>query len=576
MEKETEEIKHRLNIVDVINPYVSLKKAGANHKGVCPFHQEKTPSFMVSEEKQIFKCFGCGEGGDIFDFVMKIEGLDFGDTIRLLAERAGVKLTPLRPPEPGAVDKNRLFEINKLAALLWHKILTEHPLGKEAKQYLIDRKLTSETMRNFLIGYVPTSKVTGQFLSKRNVTANEMGKAGNPQRFYERIMFPIFDVLNHPIAFSGRTIKKGVEPKYLNTAESSIFHKSKTLYGLNFARAEIKRLDKAVVVEGQMDVVLSHQAGIKNAVASSGTALTADHLEILRRLTFNVVFAFDQDEAGQKATFAALELGLPLGLNITIVTLEGVKDAGEAIEKDPAIWLTAIENAKPAMSWLVEAAYRKVAGDKKTRALSGIEKKKIAGLLLPYIGKVSDLVEQSHYIKALGARLAIDENVLAKALQGKSAKTENADKPVVVTRDVPEKMLGLLIAYPKLGQNINLSDIALPETHRLFTVYREIKKCYNLGQQEILSCIKPTLTTEEKKLVELLSFEAETENTDEKEAEVELKQLVSRLTQNKNESVKSNFADLIAQAENAGDREKVKQLLNQLQDQVKGKEDGKT
>lgn len=577
-QNEAEEIKQRLNIVEVIAPYVSLKKAGRNHKGLCPFHREKTPSFMVSEEKQIYKCFGCGEGGDVYDFVMKIEGLEFPDALKMLAERAGVILKPRRPLPAGTIDKTRSFDVNRLSALLWHKILMDHPAGKAAKDYLKKRKLIDETLRHFLIGFVPAGKITGEFLAHREVTAAEMAGAGHPEKFFARIMFPIFDVLGNIAGFSGRALKPDAQPKYLNTPETAIYHKSRILYGLNFARQTIKQLDQSIVVEGQMDVVLSHQIGIKNAVASSGTALTIDHLEILRRLSPNITLAFDQDEAGIKATKLALELALPLGLNVTIVSLDNVKDAGEAIAKDPKIWITAIKNARPAIAWLVDTAFREIAHDKNTRSLSGIEKKKIAGGVLPYLAKIADPVEQAHYLKALSIKLDVEPHSIERALAGQKRPSTAPPISEPISRNLDEELLGLILTYPDIWEKIDNAAITKRvKDNQLALVYSEIAKCYHKEHRQLLVCLKPNLPEDLYKQIKLLAFEAETANLDPVQAATEAVEIASRLKRDQTEKIKSDFASAIARAEKSGDRKQVKTLLSKLQEKVKGiKNNGKT
>ena len=294
------EIKQKLDIVDVINPYVSLTKSGKNYKGVCPFHSENTPSFMVSQDLQLFKCFGCGEGGDIFKFIQKIEGVDFHQSLEILAEKAGVTL------EKSSYDKeadNRkvLLEINHLAALFFQFILLKHPLGKPALEYVKKkRKMDDETIRNFGVGYALDSWDTlYRALSKKGDTAKDIVDAGlavarsngsgHIDKFRDRIMFPLVDINGKVVGFTGRTISNK-EPKYLNTSSTPIFNKSTFLFCMDKAKVHIKKAG-AIVVEGQMDALTSHQFGISNVVASGGTSLTTGQLKVLSRYTTDLILA---------------------------------------------------------------------------------------------------------------------------------------------------------------------------------------------------------------------------------------------------------------------------------------------
>lgn len=319
---EVEEIKRRIDIVDLISSYLTVKKAGSNYKAICPFHQEKTPSFMVSAEKQIFKCFGCGEGGDIFTFIEKMENLEFPEALKMLADRAGVQLKRKKfVPEEGKDRKTRLYKINDLAARVFNKILTTHPSGRVALEYLKKRGINEQTINEFTIGYASSSRSMREFLLKKGFRPTELSEAGSPDRFFKRIIFPIRNRMGNTIAFTGRVIDPKLEPKYLNTPDTIIFHKGEVLYNLDQARGAIKQKNAVIVVEGQMDVISSHQAGVKNIVASSGTALTADHLQILYRYTPNIIFAFDSDSAGLLTAKKAYQMAISEGFNVRMIKL---------------------------------------------------------------------------------------------------------------------------------------------------------------------------------------------------------------------------------------------------------------
>lgn len=429
---DLEEIKNRIDIVELIGSYVTLKKAGTNYKGLCPFHSEKTPSFMVSPEKQIFKCFGCSKGGDVFTFMMEIEALGFGDALKTLADKAGYKLTPrhfegLKSGEqPG--QKSRLFELNELVARLYHKILLDHPQAKVARDYLDKRGISAQTINEFNLGYAPKSwDLLLRFATSRGFTEKELVLAGlavrrdrpsereqkfnSYDRFRERIVFPINNILGAPVAFTGRLLVDSVDsPKYLNSSESPVYHKSSTIYGLDKAKTAIKETDLCILVEGNMDVISCHQAGFKNVVAVSGTALSREMLLILSRYSTHLAFSFDADSAGQLARKRAITLVGELDLNSFVLKLpSGFKDADEAIKADPKNWHEAVNNIKPALEDLIN----EVSNEAKEMA----DKKRVLKEILPLIKSLKSESEKEHHLKILSKKMLISENALKEELR---------------------------------------------------------------------------------------------------------------------------------------------------------------
>ena len=368
---EVEEVKNKIDIVELIGGYLTLKKAGVNYKGLCPFHSEKTPSFMVSPERQSFKCFGCGKGGDVFTFIEEIEGMDFYDSLKLLAARAGVELKKRQTFSYGGKDiepseKTKIFEINELSAKLYHKILADHPKADHARKYLKNRGISDESIKNFQLGYAPKSwDLLIKFLAKKGYSEKEIYKAGLLvfgekgkywDRFRGRIMFPISNISGQIVAFTGRVLEDDPKAaKYVNSAESPIYIKGKTIYGLDLARIEIRSQGYAVMVEGNMDVIACHQAGFKNVVAVSGTALTADQLKILARYSPDVYFCFDSDSAGKTALKRAITLAVENDINAKVLTLPGFKDPDDAIKSDPKNWQQGIKSAKPALEYWIDS-----------------------------------------------------------------------------------------------------------------------------------------------------------------------------------------------------------------------------
>ena len=576
---EVEEIKRRLDIVDFISTYLTLKKAGANYKALCPFHQEKTPSFMVSPEKQIFKCFGCGEAGDVFSFVMKMENLEFPEALRLLAERAGVQLK--RPSFAQAREsklikdrKTRLYQINDLSAKVFNKILLDHSAGKPAREYLKKRGITVQTIQDFQIGYAPNAQFLERFLAKKGFKPAEIQEAGAPNRFFRRIMFPIKDVMGNTIAFTGRVLDPKQEPKYLNTADTIIFHKGRILYNLNQARGPIKQTKATIVVEGQMDVVASHQAGVKNVVATSGTALTLEHLQILYRYTPNIIFAFDSDNAGLTTAKKAYEMAIREGFNVRMVNLGEFKDPGEMIAQSPRLWQEAVQNALPVIDWYFELAFSQLATNNQQLAtdMTSQQKKEIAREILPIIKIIPDEIEQAHYVNLLAKKLAVSEQIIFSALAKVGLKKEPASsvKPSVKPKPsltAEELLIAILLFKPeKIKESqakIQSADFKNP---RLRAIYNDLIKEYNKDSQNITPRLLKRLPRELSVYISNLIFEAENLYAGgAAELNNDLNQAIKHLQEAQKEALKSYYAAEIQKAEAAKDHAKLKKLIKEFQ-----------
>ncbi len=570
---EVEEIKRRLDIVELISTYLTLKKAGANYRALCPFHQEKTPSFMVSQEKQIFKCFGCNEGGDIFSFVMKMENLEFGEALRMLADKAGVKLKTRHPePEKTKEHKVRLYKINHFSTLVFQKILLSHPAGKAALKYLQNRKITLETIKDFQLGYAPKAKILSQLLLKKGFNPNEIVAAGSPDRFFNRIIFPIFDNLGNIVGFTGRAMETGQEPKYLNTPETTIFHKGQTLYNLHQARGPIKQTKATIVVEGQMDVIASYQAGVKNVVASSGTALTEEHLVILSRYTPNIIFAFDTDSAGELAAKKAYQLAIVLGMNVKMVLLGDFKDPGEMIASNPKLWPEAVNKAVGIIDWYFNLAFEKRIAKGKTEALLSSEKKEIAREILPIIKIIPDKIEQAHFVNLLAKRLSINEEAIFDVLEN-LAKAKSPEKKPALPKLKPALtyeglLLGILLWQPakikEVASKINLEDFNDPE---IKAIYKELLLRYNQEKKINLAEFKESLSYQQKIFLDLIILEVEyLYKVDEDKLEEDLKQTLSHMKSSQKEALKIFYAQEIKKAEEKKDYSKLKKLIKEFQD----------
>lgn len=427
---EVAEVKNRLEITEVVGTYLPLKQAGRNLKAPCPFHNEKTASFTVSPDKGIYHCFGCNESGDIFSFVMKMEGLDFRQALEKLARQAGVELKA-RAGEGGAAkrERERLLEATALAAKYFQASLVKN---RRVVEYVFGKRgLKKETVRDFLIGYAPDSweALTG-FLLKNGFTSQELLKAGlagqRPGRssiydlFRGRVMFTICDRDGRPVGFTGRVLDNA-EPKYYNTPQTPLYDKSQVIFGLHLAREVIRRTDEVVLVEGNMDVIASHQAGVRQVVATSGTALTLDQLRALGKLTKNVKLSFDSDRAGLAATERAIELGQKLGLTLRMIELPtGYKDPDELCAADSTLWVQAIAEAK----YIVDYLFDRFESDYDLETALG--KRQYADRLSSVLRRLGDPVERDHYVK----RLAEKTGVSAEAVQAKI----DAPEPAVEAR----------------------------------------------------------------------------------------------------------------------------------------------
>lgn len=569
---EVEQIKQRLDIVELISSYLTVKKAGASYRALCPFHNEKTPSMMISPEKQIFKCFGCGEGGDVFSFVMKMENLNFPETLEMLATRAGVKLTR-RTPEKTEQEtkekdqKTRLFRINALSAQVFHKILLTHPSAKEALIYLEKRDITQQTMKDFMIGYAPSSRFMNAYLKKKGFTDSEITASGSPDRFYKRIIFPITDVMDNVLGFTGRVLDANIQPKYLNTPETIIFHKGRILYNLVRARGDIKLQKTTVVVEGQMDVISSYQAGQKNVVATSGTALTNEHLQTLYRYTPNITFAFDSDTAGLNTAKKAYEMALSYGFNVKMVDLGNFKDPGEMIEEKPKLWIDAVETAQPVIDWYFNLSFRE------KKDFSSQQKKEIAKELLPVIKKIPDSIEQAHYVEILAKKLAVPGRIIFDALNKVVSAKDKKSEPILrsKTQILPEEILiGVLIKHQEVLEesvkNITTDDFTDPWSRE---VYSLVLNWYNESgkKDKLLPNLELKLKTLDFNKLEMILMEVERDYAH--EAPVVAKDIIIRIKQQKREKLKERFAREIGLAESAGDKEKLKSLMKEFQDAIR-------
>ena len=406
-----EEIKSRLAVEDVVGQYVELKRAGRNLKGRSPWGVDKTPSFMVSPEKGIWHDFSANKGGDIFTFIMEVEGISFKEALEKLAARAGVELTKYSGSDSAVTKRKiRAREALALATKYYQACLVRN---KSVCEYVFyKRNLNRATVSEFKIGYAPASgKALTNVLKKRGFTEQELDTAGLLNRFKtdlfrDRMTVPFIDTSGNVIGFTARILKDG-EPKYLNTPETILFNKSKFIFGLYQAKEAIRRSGFVVIVEGNMDVISSHQAGVKEAVATSGTAMTEQHLKTLSNLTSDIRLAYDGDEAGIKATERAIMLAGDLGVDLTVISdYHGAKDPDELIQKDPKLWQKAVQSSIPAVDWLLQ----KYEEDLDLTTAPG--KRKYSDIALKLLSYINDEVERAAYEEKVAKKLGITVDVL--------------------------------------------------------------------------------------------------------------------------------------------------------------------
>lgn len=419
---QIEEVRRKTDIVELISQSVALKKAGRNFKGLCPFHEEKTASFMVSPERQIWKCFGCGEGGDVYGFLMKQEGMEFGEALRTLADRAGVELKEYRPSKEQQI-KERLLEINHLAGEYYHYLLMEHKTGKQALEYLLKRGIIKASMRRFKIGFAADEweGLQNFLVRKKAYRPEELEMAGliikgtrqgYYDRFRARIMFPLFDHRARTVGFAGRVFEgEEKEAKYVNSPETLLYHKSAVLYGLETTKEAIKKANKAVVVEGELDAISSYQAGVKNVVAIKGSALTEEQAELLKRFCENAALALDEDMAGQAAAKRGIEIADKAGLNVRIIKLKYGKDPDECSQKSARLWKDSVKAAVPVYDFYISLAVDRYG----VKTPEG--KRKISDEVSRELAKIENQVIKAHYIKKLSGVLKVNEEAVGEEVE---------------------------------------------------------------------------------------------------------------------------------------------------------------
>jgi DNA primase len=577
-----EDIKSRLAIEDVIGEYVELKRAGRNFKGLSPFNAERTPSFMVSPEKQIWHDFSSGKGGNIFGFVMEMEGVDFKGALEILARKAGVDLGVYKKGDNRArQQKDKALKILDLSTKYYQQTLLQN---KKALSYVLKkRRFNKQTLNDFRLGYAPNSgKALVDFLKRRDFDEASMKIAGlTAQRrqglsdmFRGRIMVPLMDAMGAPIGFTARILEDDPDaPKYINTPQTVLYDKSRHVFGLHLAKDSIRRSGFGVIVEGNLDVISSHQAGFTNVVATAGTAITTQHLKTLQRFTNDIRLCFDQDRAGIDAAERAIEVAQGVGIQLSIITIPLGKDPDELIQKDATLWEKSIHKPQHAMDWLIDR-YCQVYDIKTAHG-----KRSFSDVLLQTISRLEDSVEQDHYLLRLAKMTEVSEAAMRsklKTIQGKGKSPAKAHRLNTVEHVGPDpymfedQLLSLLVMYSTTRRFLETAS-----THLVFST-PERQRVYEYVETNPHVSLNETIPDDLKDVedyVKILLLKAEElySSFDSNERLRELRDLVDKLTKKYQKEKRIELAKDVRAAEEAGDEKALEQLLTKFNKLIKDK-----
>lgn len=569
-----EEIKSRLNIEDVVSEYVQLKRAGRNFKGLSPFTAEKTPSFMVSPEKQIWHDFSSGKGGNMFSFIMEMEGLDFKEALELLARKANVDLEQFRGRSGSGNTKikERLYQANEIACKFYQVQFSKH---HTALEYVFKKRaFTKEIALEFRLGYSPNNgRALVDYLTKQGFTEREITQAGLTARAYRggvqdmfrgRLMVPLADQQGRIIGFTARLLEDIPDaPKYINTPQTPLYDKSRHVYGLHLAKESLRKDAFAVLVEGNLDVIASHQAGVRNVVATAGTALTEQHLKTISRFTGDVRLAFDQDKAGIAATERAIPIAAKVGVRLSIVTIPAGKDPDELVKKDPKLWQDVITKPEYAIDWVISKYAHQLDLNKAP------DKREFSDVTMAVVRQLPDSVEQDHYVRHIAGMIGVSPDALASKLRETPSNraTRKSTRPSIVLdhvaierKKLQDQLLALILMRPGLRPLAGDMDQAmLPEADaQTLLAYLQEKPDF-AGQISQAPQLKKI-----NEYIKIISLQYETlyQDLDDADLGQEVKRLRNRLIE---QYVKTKKAE-IAFALHDADESASGQLLTQARD----------
>lgn len=534
MNDAREEIKSRISIEDLAGEYLELKRTGRNFKALSPWTNERTPSFIVSPDKQIWHDFSSGKGGDIFGFIMEVEGMNFREALEFLARKAGVEIETFNSKRSKEIaeKKERLRKILQISSNFYQHMLIR---DKKALNYVFKkRKLSKEIVQDFKVGYAPNGqKILTNFLLKKGFSLNDIRDAGLLNRFggdifRNRMVITLKDASGEPVGFTGRIIDDEPNaPKYLNTPQTLLYDKSSDIFGLSQAKNEIRKTGFAVVVEGNMDVISSHQVDVRNVVATAGTAMTVNHLKALSRFSNDIRLCFDSDQAGINATERAISLGQQAGVELSIITLDQsagqAKDPDELIQKDIELWRKSIANPQPAMEWIFDQY------QKRLDISTAKGKKDFSTIALKLVENLNDPVEKDFYINEISKRIGVSKATLLNKIgeekkpekTKKRVKIEKTDKKFVDDFLYEDDLLALAIKEPRLAKMLSdlkenslhgeqrnkILEILKSEDMELLKSFDEYVKILLLKADERLGNIKESATDEMKRLIQKVKTE---------------------------------------------------------------------
>lgn len=505
MDNPIEEIKKRIDIIEFISNFVPLKKSGRNFKALCPFHQEKTPSFIVSPERQIWHCFGaCQEGGDVIKFLMKWENITFYEALKELANKLGIKIKKIDFEDQVWKRKERIFTINNLAAEFYHYLLTKHKMGQKALEYLNERKINRKIIETFHLGYSPLSwDSLLKFLKKKGYDQQESFKAGllvkNDRggfydRFRGRLIFPIKDHRGNILGFSGRVFEEKGEAKYINTPETLVYHKRETLFGINLTKDNIQKTNQAILVEGEFDMISCFQHGINNVAAIKGSAVTKEQLMLIKRYAHKIILSLDADTAGEETTKRAINDAENLDFDVSVITIDFAKDPDEALKKDPIAFKKILEKPIPIYDFIISLAV------KRNPNKDAFAKKNIGKEVVPFLINIKNPIVQSHYIKKLADILEVDQKsvelLMKKEIKNQqrkynfipyNKKTSEKDRyyllqtyvlSVIFQNDKPEEL------FQKIFNILEEEDFSFPAYQKIIKNFIDFKTNISKNQLE--------------------------------------------------------------------------------------------
>lgn len=562
-----EEVKQRLDIEDVIGEYVQLKRAGRNWRGLSPWTNEKTPSFIVSPDKQIWHDFSSGRGGNVFSFVMEMEGLDFKDALAMLARRVGVDLEQYRTTSNRGSNKDRLYAASEAAAHFYQVQFTKN---RTALEYVLNkRKFTKQTALDWRLGYSPASGTAlADYLKAKKFTSDEIKRAGlasssGRDMFRGRLMIPLADSQGRIIGFTARELSESSSgPKYINTPATVLYDKSRHVFGLHYAKDSIRKEKFIVLTEGNLDVIASHQAGVKNVVATAGTALTSQHLKTLARFSDDIRLAFDADKAGVNAAERAIPLASRAGVSLSIIAIPNGKDPDELIKNHGvSAWRGAIDKPQYALDWLIKQYQAKL------DVSSAKGKREFSDVLLPVVRQMDDPVEQDHYLQRVAEICQVSKEALSQKLSNNNAdvparrrnmqsNTIADDEQTAEKRKLEQHLLSILINRPELTQVATLVG-----SIDLNPMSQNVWKLVNKPDFKLSDVGAGSDTADYVKIL-VLEFEELYQDLDASELAYEVARLQSRLIELYTRSKKSQIAAALHEADEA----KSQKLLNEAKE----------